>query len=81
MWLVFYVKNARIASLQLNDKNIDGMRAFFCMSLIQTDATGTQHWNIMSPWGKSPQGQEAQKSFIEKYGEKEFKKLKVGYSR
>ena len=68
-WLVFYAKNARIGSLSLNDQNLDGMKAQFCMSLIQTDLTGTQHWHILSPWGRSAQGRMVQADYARKYGE------------
>lgn len=74
-WLVFWVKNGRIGSLPLTEENIDGMKALFCMSLIQTDDTGTQHWDILSPWGKSAQGHMAKKKYISKYGEAAFRKL------
>jgi hypothetical protein len=74
-WLVFYAKNARIGSLPLTEQNLDGMKAQFCMSLIQTDVTGTQHWEIISPWGKSPQGRMAQAEYARKYGEAALKEL------
>jgi hypothetical protein len=74
-WLVFYARNARIASLPLTQQNIDGMKALFCMSLIQTDSTGTQHWDILSPWGRSPQGRMAQAEYARKYGQAALKEL------
>jgi hypothetical protein len=74
-WLVFYAKNARIGSLPLTDQNLDGMHALFCMSLIQTDMTGTQHWNMLSPWGRSPQGRMAQAEYARKYGETALREL------
>jgi hypothetical protein len=74
-WLVFYAKNARIGSLPLTEQNLDGMQAQFCMSLIQTDVTGTQHWIILSPWGKSAQGRMAQAEYARKYGEAALNQL------
>jgi hypothetical protein len=74
-WLVFYAKNARIGSLPITDQNLDGMKVVFCLSLIQTDLTGTQHWNVLSPWGKSPQGRMAQAEYARKYGEAALRKL------
>jgi len=74
-WLVLYAKNARIGSLPLTDQNLDGMKAQFCMSLIQTDLTGTQHWHILSPWGRSSQGRMAQADYARKYGEAARKEL------
>jgi hypothetical protein len=74
-WLVFYAKNARIGSLPLTQQNLDGMKAQFCMSLVQTDVTGTQHWEILSPWGKSPQGRRAHTEYGRKYGEAALKEL------
>jgi hypothetical protein len=68
-WLVFFARNARIGSLPLTEQNLDGMKAQFCMSLIQTDVTGTQHWDILSPWGKSSQGRMAQAEYARKYGQ------------
>lgn len=74
-WLVFFAKNARIGSLPLNDQNLDGIHALFCMSLIQTDMSGTEHWNILSPWGKSAQGRMAQADYARKYGQAALKEL------
>jgi hypothetical protein len=74
-WLVFYAKNARIGSLPLTQQNLDGMKAQFCMSLIQTDVSGTQHWNVLSPWGRSPQGRMAHAEYARKYGQAALKEL------
>ena len=74
-WLVYYARNARIGSLPFTDQNVDGMKALFCMSLIQTDMTGTQHWSILSPWGRSPQGKMAQADYARKYGKAALKEL------
>lgn len=74
-WLVFYARNARIGSLPITDQNLDGMKAQFCMSLIQVDATGTQHWSILAPWGKSAQGRMAQADYARKYGKAALKEL------
>jgi hypothetical protein len=74
-WLVLYAKNARIGSLPLTDQNLGGMKALFCMSLVQRDITGTEHWNILSPWGKSSQGKMAQAEYARRYGEAALKEL------
>lgn len=74
--LVLWKDNGRIGSLPLTDLNRDAMKTLFCMSIEQTDASGTEHWNVLGPWNNCSQGVQAARQFIEKYGRDEFLKIK-----
>ncbi len=45
---VFYVKGARIGSLIKGNKECDEFIKSHCMHLIQTDASGTEHYEVLS---------------------------------
>jgi hypothetical protein len=52
-WLVLWVRGGRIGSVPLTPENKTTLQAEFCMSLMQIDITGTEHWHVLSPWGRN----------------------------
>lgn len=48
-WLVIWVNNRRMGSVELTDANRAHIQAKFNTYLIQIDATGTEHWEMVSP--------------------------------
>ena len=67
-YLVLHDKGGRFGSVELSDQHRDQLRALYCCHLMQTDASGTEHWYCLSPWGKSPQGKMAEAKYTKKYG-------------
>lgn len=51
-WLVLWKDNGRIGSVELTPENLAYLKQRFCMDLIQRDATGTEHWNVLGQKGK-----------------------------
>ena len=49
MYIVLWKDNRRIGSIELTNNNLAELKKQFYLSLIQTDITGTQHYNV---WGK-----------------------------
>lgn len=76
-YIVFYAKGQRVASLDKNEKNIDGMKALFCLSLIQTDTSGTEHYNVIAPWSKRER-KPLLRQYAAKYGKDAARQLLKG---
>lgn len=68
-YLVLHDRMGRFGSVELTEKHRDQLRAIYCCHLMQTDASGTEHWYCLSPWGKSPQGKKLEAEYVKKYGE------------
>lgn len=69
-YLVLHTEKGRQGSVELTDRNRDHFRALFCCSLLQVDASGTEHWLLLYPWGDCAQGEWLRAEFRMKYGEK-----------
>ena len=49
-YIVLYNRRVgRIGSVPLTDENRAALRAQFCLSLIQTDVSGTEHYEVIMP--------------------------------
>jgi hypothetical protein len=48
-WLVLWARGGRVGSVELTEENKQRINQEFCTSLIQRDASGTEHWNIIAP--------------------------------
>lgn len=46
-------KDGRIGSVELTNKNRTALQDEFCMQLLGKDITGTEHYLVLGPWGKS----------------------------
>lgn len=49
---VYWIKNSRIGSFETDSQNAKEMFKLFNMSLIQTDITGTKHYEILGEKNK-----------------------------
>lgn len=47
-YIVYWVKNVRIGSIELTNENIKESKKKFNMNLIQKDITGTEHYEVIS---------------------------------
>jgi hypothetical protein len=47
-YLVFYVKGGRIGSVPLTSENLSEARRTMRLALVQRDATGTEHYSVLS---------------------------------
>jgi len=51
-YIILYVKNGRIASVDNTSENLDYLKKRFCLSLIQRDVTGTLHYDVLGCYKK-----------------------------
>ena len=54
-WLVLWVRGGRIGSAPLTEENKAKVRSQFHTSIIQIDASGTEHWDMIGPKKKQKQ--------------------------
>ena len=47
-YIVLYIHGGRYASLPLTLENLAELQDKFCLSLIQKDANGTEHYNVLA---------------------------------
>ena len=45
-WIIFWINNHRIGSLELTDETRNEAKSMFNMNLIQKDITGTEHYEV-----------------------------------
>lgn len=50
-WIVLWIKNQRMGSIELTEENIIELKNRFNMTLIQTDVTRTEHYEVNSMKG------------------------------
>ena len=51
-YIVLWKNNGRVGSVELTPENLTQLKQEFCLMLIQTDATGTQHYDVLARYKK-----------------------------
>ena len=46
-WIVFWTNGRRIGSVRLGEETLADAKALMSLTLIQTDITGTQHYEVL----------------------------------
>ena len=52
-YIVLWAQGARIASVEHTPENLARLQKDFCLSPIQEDAGGTEHYDVLGTWRKS----------------------------
>ena len=55
-YIVLWKDNGRIGSVEHTPDNLKTLKSQFCLDLIQTDMTGTVHYNVWGPKKKAAIG-------------------------